>query len=125
MTVKCHRSCLKGQNGVRCCSTHLFLPVFDLAVVLSHGGFYLLDAEPHAEGLFLQGMLLLLQDLYLLQHPLVLLLHLRKCCLENKKKKILVRKARTGPETIIPTYKNLEKVLACWTSNYHFMRYKV
>ena len=58
--------------------THLFLPVFDLAVVFSDGGLYLLNAEPYAEGLLLQCMLLLLQDLYLLQHPLVLLLHLRK-----------------------------------------------
>lgn len=64
--------------------THLFLPVFDLVVVFSEGGLGLLDAEPDTEGLLLQRVLLLLQDLYLLQHPLILLLHFRECSLEDK-----------------------------------------
>ncbi len=60
--------------------------MFDLVVVFGDGGLYLLNAEPDAEGLLLQRVLLLLQDLYLLQHPLILLLHLRKSSLEGKKK---------------------------------------
>lgn len=40
--------------------THLFLPVFDLVVVFGDGGLDLLDAEPDAEGLLLQCVLLLL-----------------------------------------------------------------
>lgn len=52
--------------------------MFDLVVVLSDVGLYLLDAEPHTEGLLLQCVLLLLQDLDVLEHPLVLLLHLRQ-----------------------------------------------
>lgn len=46
--------------------THLVLPVLDLAVVFGDGGVNLLDREPHIEGLLLQCVLLLLQDLYFL-----------------------------------------------------------
>jgi len=55
---------------------HLFLPVFDLAAVFGDGGVDLLDAQPDAEGLLLQRVLLLLQRLDLLHHRLVLLLDL-------------------------------------------------
>lgn len=58
--------------------------MFDLVVVFSDGGLDLLDAEPDAEGLLLQCVLLLLQGLYLLHHPLILLLHFRKRSLEDK-----------------------------------------
>lgn len=60
--------------------------MFDLAVVFGDGGVDLLDAEPDAEGLLLQCVLLLLQHLYLLQHPLILLLNLRQGGLEDEKK---------------------------------------
>ncbi|KAG7215612.1 hypothetical protein INR49_022138 [Caranx melampygus] len=56
-------------------SSELITSVWDTA---GDGGLYLLDAEPDTEGLLLQRVLLLLQDLYLLQHPLILLLHLRE-----------------------------------------------
>lgn len=69
------------------------MPVFNLVVVFSDGGLYLLDAQPDAQGLLLQCVLLLLQALYLLQHPLVLILHLRKCSLEREKN------SRTWPVT--------------------------
>jgi len=65
---------------------HLFLPVFDFVVVLREGRLDLFDAQPDAEGLLLHGVLLLPQDLYLLQHPLVLLLHLRQRGLEDETK---------------------------------------
>lgn len=56
--------------------------MFDLVVVLCDRGLDLLNAEPDAEGLLLQSVLLLLQGLYLLQDPLILLLDLRKGSLE-------------------------------------------
>lgn len=56
--------------------------MFDLVVVLCDRGLNLLDAEPDAEGLLLQSVLLLLQCLYLLQDPLILFLDLRKGSLE-------------------------------------------
>lgn len=62
--------------------------MFDLVVVFSDGGLDLFDAQPDAEGLLLHGVLLLLQDLYLLQHPLILLLHLRESGLQDKRYKV-------------------------------------
>ncbi|KAG7251333.1 hypothetical protein CRUP_007185, partial [Coryphaenoides rupestris] len=53
-----------------------FHRVFDLAAVFGDGGVDLLDTQPDAEGLLLQGVLLLLQRLDLLHHCLVLLLNL-------------------------------------------------
>lgn len=64
--------------------------MFDLVVVFSDRGLYLLNAEPNGKGLLLHRVLLLLQGLYLLQHPLILLLHLRKCSLEDKIRKTVV-----------------------------------
>lgn len=58
--------------------THLLLPVFNLVFVFSYGGLDLLNPQTDAEGLLLQRVLLLLKSLYLLQHPLILLLHLRE-----------------------------------------------
>lgn len=52
--------------------------MFNLVFVFSYGGLDLLDPQPDTEGLLLQRVLLLLESLYLLQHPLILLLHLRK-----------------------------------------------
>lgn len=49
-----------------------------LVFVFRYGGLDLLDTQPDAEGLLLQRVLLLLKSLYLLQHPLILLLHLRE-----------------------------------------------
>lgn len=63
---------------------HLLLPVLDLVVVLDDGGVDLLDAEADAEGLLLQGVLLLLQGLDLLHHALVLLLDLREGSLPRR-----------------------------------------
>ena len=59
--------------------------MFDLVVVFGDGGLDLFDAQPDAERLLLHGVLLLLQDLYLLQHPLILLLHLRESGLQDKR----------------------------------------
>lgn len=58
--------------------THLLLPVLNLVFVFRYGGLDLLNTQPDAEGLLLQRVLLLPKSLYLLQHPLILLLHLRE-----------------------------------------------
>lgn len=58
--------------------THLLLPVLNLVFMFRYGGLDLLNTQPDAEGLLLQGVLLLPKSLYLLQHPLRLLLHLRE-----------------------------------------------
>lgn len=63
---------------------HLLLPVLDFVVVLRNGGVDLLDAEPDAEGLLLQGVFLLLQGLDLLHHGVVLLLDLRELGLKKE-----------------------------------------
>lgn len=52
--------------------------MFNLVFMFSYGGLNLLHAQPDAEGLLLQSVLQLLKSLYLLQHPLILLLHLRE-----------------------------------------------
>lgn len=52
--------------------------MLNLVFVFRYGGLDLLDTQPDAEGLLLQRVLLLLKSLYLLQHPLILLLHLRE-----------------------------------------------
>lgn len=46
--------------------THLFLPVFDFVVMFHDRRLNLFDAEPDAQRLLLQVVLLLLQDLDLL-----------------------------------------------------------
>lgn len=66
-------------------STNLLLPVLNLVFVFRYGGLDLLDPQPDAEGLLLQRVLLLLESLDLLQHPLILLLHLRKGGLQDDK----------------------------------------
>lgn len=71
-------------------TAYLFLPVLDLVAVLGHGGLDLFDAQTDAEGLLLHGVLLLLQDLDLLQHRLVLVLHLGERGLEGDRKKAVV-----------------------------------
>lgn len=58
--------------------THLLLPVLNLVFMFRYGGLDLLNTQPDAEGLLLQRVLLLPKSLYLLQHPLRLLLHLRE-----------------------------------------------
>lgn len=57
---------------------HLLLPVLNLVFVFRYGGLDLLNTQPDAEGRLLQRVLLLPKSLYLLQHPLILLLHLRE-----------------------------------------------
>lgn len=57
--------------------------MLDLVVVLGDGGVDLLDAEPDAERLLLQRVLLLLQGLDLLHHGLVLLLDLGELGLQR------------------------------------------
>ncbi|TNN80350.1 hypothetical protein EYF80_009374 [Liparis tanakae] len=68
--------------------------MFDFVAVLRERRLDLLDAQPDAEGLLLHGVLLLPQDLDLLQHLLVLLLHLRERGLEDETK----RGARRQPQ---------------------------
>lgn len=57
---------------------HLILPVLDLAVLFGDEGVDFLDGQADVEGLFLQGVFLLLQGIYFFGQRTVLFLNIRQ-----------------------------------------------